>query len=34
VRRGPETQIEHRLVAEEINRILNEEMPNLWEVVN
>jgi thymidylate synthase (FAD) len=34
VRRGPETQIEHRLVAEEINRILNEEMPNLWEVIN
>jgi thymidylate synthase (FAD) len=34
VRRGPETQIEHRLIAEEINRILNDEMPNLWEVIN
>jgi thymidylate synthase (FAD) len=34
VRRGPETQVEHRVVAEEINRILNNEMPNLWEVVN
>jgi thymidylate synthase (FAD) len=34
VRRGPETQVEHRLIAEEINRILNDEMPNLWEVVN
>ena len=33
VRRGPETQIEHRLIAEEINRILNDEMPNLWEVI-
>jgi thymidylate synthase (FAD) len=33
VRRGPETQIEHRVIAEEINRILNDEMPNLWEVV-
>ena len=34
VRRGPETQVEHRVIAEQINRILNEEMPNLWEVVN
>jgi thymidylate synthase (FAD) len=34
VRRGPETQLEHRLIAEEINNILNKEMPNLWEVVN
>lgn len=33
VRRGPETQVEHRVIAEQINRILNEEMPNLWEVV-
>jgi thymidylate synthase (FAD) len=33
VRRGPETQVEHRVVAEEINRILNDEMPNLWEVI-
>jgi thymidylate synthase (FAD) len=33
VRRGPETQIEHRVIAEEINRILNDEMPNLWEVI-
>ena len=33
VRRGPETQVEHRLIAEEINRILNDEMPNLWEVI-
>jgi thymidylate synthase (FAD) len=34
VRRGPETQVEHRLIAEEINRILNDEMPNLWEVIS
>ena len=34
VRRGPETQVEHRVIAEQINRILNEEMPNLWEVMN
>jgi thymidylate synthase (FAD) len=33
VRKGPETQLEHRIIAEEINRILNVEMPNLWEVV-
>jgi thymidylate synthase (FAD) len=33
VRKGPETQLEHRVIAEEINRILNVEMPNLWEVV-
>jgi thymidylate synthase (FAD) len=34
VRKGPETQLEHRVIAEEINRILNQEMPNLWEVIN
>ena len=34
VRRGPETQLEHRVIAEQINNILNKEMPNLWEVVN
>ena len=34
VRRGPETQVEHRVIAEQINRILNDEMPNLWEVMN
>jgi thymidylate synthase (FAD) len=34
VRRGPETQIEHRIIAEHIYLILNQEMPNLWEVVN
>jgi thymidylate synthase (FAD) len=34
VRRGPETQVEHRVIAKEINRILNDEMPNLWEVIN
>jgi thymidylate synthase (FAD) len=33
VRKGPETQLEHRVIAEEIKRILNVEMPNLWEVV-
>jgi thymidylate synthase (FAD) len=33
VRKGPETQLEHRVIAEEINKILNVEMPNLWEVV-
>jgi thymidylate synthase (FAD) len=34
VRKGPETQLEHRVIAEEINNILNTEMPNLWQVVN
>ena len=33
VRRGPETQLEHRLIANEIYQILNKEMPNLWEVL-
>jgi len=34
VRKGPETQLEHRNIATQINNILNKEMPNLWEVVN
>lgn len=33
VRKGPETQLEHRVIAEEIFEILNKEMPNLWEVL-
>jgi thymidylate synthase (FAD) len=33
VRRGPETQVEHRVIAEQINNILNQELPNLWEVI-
>ena len=33
VRRGPETQLEHRVIAEEIYQILNKEMPNLWEAI-
>jgi thymidylate synthase (FAD) len=33
VRRGPETQLEHRLIADEIKNILNKEMPHLWEVL-
>jgi thymidylate synthase (FAD) len=33
VRRGPETQLEHRLIADEIKNILNKQMPNLWEVL-
>ena len=33
VRRGPETQLEHRLIANEIYQTLNKEMPNLWEVL-
>ena len=33
VRKGPETQLEHRVIAEEIYTLLNVEMPNLWEVV-
>jgi len=33
VRRGPETQFEHRLIANEIYQTLNKEMPNLWEVL-
>ena len=34
VRKGPETQLEHRLIATQINQVLNTEMPNLWEVIN
>jgi thymidylate synthase (FAD) len=34
VRKGPETQVEHKNIATQINDILNKEMPNLWEVVN
>jgi thymidylate synthase (FAD) len=34
VRRGPETQMEHRVIASQINQILNKQMPNLWEVIN
>ena len=33
VRCGPETQLEHRLIADEIKNILNKQMPNLWEVL-
>ena len=33
VRRGPETQLEHRMIATQIFQILNKEMPNLWEVL-
>ena len=33
VRRGPETQLEHRMIADEIKNILNKQMPNLWEVL-
>ena len=33
VRRGPETQVEHRVIAEQINNILNQELPNLWEII-
>ena len=33
IRRGPETQLEHRIIAEQIYQILNKEMPNLWEVI-
>jgi len=34
VRRSEETQLEHRVIAEQIYQILNKEMPNLWEVIN
>ena len=33
VRRSPETQLEHRMIATQIYQILNKEMPNLWEVL-
>jgi len=33
VRRSKETQLEHRLIAEQIFHLLNKEMPNLWEVI-
>jgi len=33
VRCGPETQLEHRNIATQIYQLLNEEMPNLWEVI-
>ncbi len=34
VRRGPETQLEHRQIADQIYQVLNKEMPNLWEVIS
>jgi thymidylate synthase (FAD) len=34
VRKGPETQLEHRMIATQIYQLLNKEMPNLWEVIN
>ena len=34
VRKKPETQLEHRMIANEIYQTLNKEMPNLWEVMN
>jgi thymidylate synthase (FAD) len=34
VRKGPETQLEHRMIATQINQVLNKEMSNLWEVIN
>ena len=34
VRKKPETQLEHRMIATQIFQILNKEMPNLWEVIN
>ena len=34
VRKGPETQLEHRMIATQINQLLNKEMPNLWEVMS
>ena len=33
VRREAGTQLEHRLIADEIKNILNKQMPNLWEVL-
>ena len=33
VRKSKETQLEHRLIAEQIFHLLNKEMPNLWEVL-
>ena len=33
VRKKPETQLEHRMIANEIYQTLNKEMPNLWEVL-
>jgi thymidylate synthase (FAD) len=32
-RRSEDTQLEHRVIAEQIYQILNKEMPNLWEVI-
>ena len=34
VRKGPETQLEHRMIANQIYHVLNKELPNLWEVIN
>ena len=34
VRREEGTQLEHRVIANQIYQILNKEMPNLWEVIN
>ena len=33
VRREVGTQLEHRLIANQIYQLLNKEMPNLWEVL-
>ena len=33
VRREVGTQLEHRLIANQIYQVLNKEMPNLWEVL-
>jgi len=34
VRRDPSTQLEHRSIADQIYDCLNQQMPNLWEVIN
>lgn len=34
VRKTDDTQLEHRVIAEQIYDVLNQELPNLWEVIN
>lgn len=34
VRKTDDTQLEHRVIAQQIFDILNQELPNLWEVIS
>jgi thymidylate synthase (FAD) len=34
VRKTDDTQLEHRIIAQQIFDVLNQELPNLWEVIS